>query len=238
MEPLLRRTLGDHIQLQITTTDCSADVVGDPTHLEQVILNLAVNARDAMPEGGVLWIATAIDFDDDAPQNDRVVLSVIDTGSGIAPEIRDRMFEPFVTSKEPGKGTGLGLATVRSIVNEHARRDQRAHEGRRRHDVRGLAGAPLRRARGAGRRATDRRRSTARAGRSCSSRTTPRFASRSRTCCGGSTSRSRRATNGSEALQILEQQRFDLVLTDAVMPGLVGPRAHPQPPADPARSCR
>src|SRR5262249_49344104 len=84
MEPLLRRTLGDNVQLQITTTDCSADVVADPTHLEQVILNLAVNARDAMPEGGVLWIATAIDFDDDEPQNDHVVLSVIDTGTGIA----------------------------------------------------------------------------------------------------------------------------------------------------------
>ena len=68
MEPLLRRSLGEHIQLQITTTDCSTEMVGDPTHLEQVILNLAVNARDAMPGGGVLWIATAIDFDDEAPR--------------------------------------------------------------------------------------------------------------------------------------------------------------------------
>jgi hypothetical protein len=116
MEPLLRRSLGEHVQLQITTTECSTEVLGDPTHLEQVILNLAVNARDAMPAGGVLWIATAIDFDDEAPQNDRVVLSVTDTGTGISPEVRDRMFEPFATTKETGKGTGLGLSTVQSIV--------------------------------------------------------------------------------------------------------------------------
>jgi hypothetical protein len=222
MEPLLRRTLGDHIQLQMTTTDCSAEVVGDPTHVEQIVLNLAVNARDAMPDGGVLWIATAIDFDDERPENDRVVLSVIDTGSGIAPEIRDRMFDPFVTSKEPGKGTGLGLATVRSIVNEMQGEINvltkvgegttfEVSLGRRFGDVAAVA-------------AEDRPEAFDGAGRHIllvEDDTAVRF---------GLAHLLRRldftvttSTNGSEALQFLEQQRYDLVLTDAVMPGLSGP---------------
>ncbi len=118
MEQLLRRSLGDHIQLHVSATECSCVVEADPTHLEQVILNLAVNARDAMPSGGVLWIATNVEFDATGGTNDRVVLSVTDTGTGIDPEIRDRIFQPFVTSKDAGKGTGLGLATVMSIVQE------------------------------------------------------------------------------------------------------------------------
>jgi signal transduction histidine kinase/ActR/RegA family two-component response regulator len=222
MEPLLRRTLGDNIQLQITTTDCSADVVADPTHLEQVILNLAVNARDAMPEGGVLWIATAIDFDDDAPQNDHVVLSVIDTGVGIAPEIRDRMFEPFVTTKGPGKGTGLGLATVRSIVNSMQGEINvltKVGEGttfeislaRRFGEIEALGAEQ----------ADDTIDGAGRLILLVEDDTAVRFALAHllrRLEFSVTTS-----TNGSEALQILEQQRFDLVLTDAVMPGLSGP---------------
>jgi hypothetical protein len=113
---LLRRTIGSNVQLQVSTSEHACRILADPTHFEQVIVNLAVNARDAMPDGGILWIAAAIDFDDDAPENDRVVLSVTDTGTGIAPEVRERMFQPFVTTKETGKGTGLGLATVLSIV--------------------------------------------------------------------------------------------------------------------------
>ncbi len=120
MEPLLRRSLGEQVQLQVSPTECSCLVEADPTHLEQVILNLAVNARDAMPAGGVLWMATTIEFDGTGGTNDRVVLSVTDTGTGIAPDVRERMFEPFVTTKDPGKGTGLGLATVMSIVREVA----------------------------------------------------------------------------------------------------------------------
>jgi len=116
---LLRRTIGSNIQLQVSTSEHACRILADPTHIEQIILNLAVNARDAMPDGGILWIATAIDFDDDAPENDRVALSVTDTGSGIAPEVREQMFQPFVTTKEVGKGTGLGLATVLSIVQRY-----------------------------------------------------------------------------------------------------------------------
>src|SRR5207237_9968804 len=114
IETLLRRTLSADVQLQLTTPDESCDVFADPTHLEQVILNLALNARDAMPEGGVLWIAVRTETDDAA--DPRILLSVTDTGTGIDPEVRDHMFDPFVTTKAPGKGTGLGLATVRTIA--------------------------------------------------------------------------------------------------------------------------
>ena len=222
MEPLLRRSLGEHVQLQITTTDCSTEIVGDPTHLEQVILNLAVNARDAMPGGGVLWIATAIDFDDEAPQNDRVVLSVTDTGTGIAPEVRDRMFEPFVTTKEPGQGTGLGLSTVQSIVTGMEGRIEvltKVEEGttfeisfaRRFGELDPAASpAPAEEIDGAGTRVLlveddD-------AVRSALAHRLQRLGFDVTT-----------ASSGADALQIVEQRTFDLVLTDSVMPGISGP---------------
>jgi PAS domain S-box-containing protein len=114
IESLLRRSLSAVVQLRITTPDEPCAVFVDPTRLEQVIFNLALNARDAMPDGGTLSISVRVDLLDDADR--RVVLSVTDTGTGIDQDVRDRIFDPFVTTKEPGKGTGIGLATVRTIA--------------------------------------------------------------------------------------------------------------------------
>ncbi|MDT8369286.1 MAG: PAS domain S-box protein [Longimicrobiales bacterium] len=119
---LLHRLLGETIDVQTTlATDLDAVEV-DRGQLEQVVTNLAVNARDAMPKGGVLRITTAnvtLGPDDavvDAPPGPHVSLTVSDTGMGMSPEVLSRIFEPFFTTKEKGRGTGLGLATVYGIV--------------------------------------------------------------------------------------------------------------------------
>jgi PAS domain S-box-containing protein len=124
---LLRRTVGDHIQI---ITSCAPElrlVRADPAQLDQVLMNLALNARDAMASGGTLRITTAnvgLDgsFHDDkngAPlHGDFVELTVADTGPGIPADIRDRIFEPFFTTKDKSKGTGLGLSMVHGIVNQ------------------------------------------------------------------------------------------------------------------------
>jgi CheY-like chemotaxis protein len=120
---LLRPHLGDAVSLVLEATADRWRVRIDPTHLSQVLLNLAVNARDAMPDGGTLRI-TVEDVPGDAREGagersgDRVVLSVSDTGIGIPPDIQDRIFEPFFTTKEAGKGTGLGLAVSYGIVKQ------------------------------------------------------------------------------------------------------------------------
>jgi two-component system cell cycle sensor histidine kinase/response regulator CckA len=124
---LLGRVIGDHIVLDTRLAAGPIPVLVDPGQLEQVILNLAVNARDAMPDGGRLAIETAVaeltERDaDDRPYEVRpgryAVLTVRDTGTGIEPAILDRVFEPFFTTKEPGRGTGLGLSTVYGIVKQ------------------------------------------------------------------------------------------------------------------------
>ncbi|HET7537142.1 MAG TPA: ATP-binding protein, partial [Candidatus Didemnitutus sp.] len=126
LEGMLQRLLGEHIQI---ITDLATDLAStrvDASQIQQVILNLAVNARDAMPEGGKLTLETANTKLDSAyarlhpgvKAGDYVLLSVSDTGTGIRPEIRERLFEPFFTTKAPGTGTGLGLATCHGIVTQ------------------------------------------------------------------------------------------------------------------------
>jgi PAS domain S-box-containing protein len=121
---LLQRTLGEHIALQIDRDAGVWAAVADPTRAEQVILNLAVNARDAMPDGGTLTIRVA-NQEIDAPYSALrpglvpgryVELSVTDTGMGMDAEVRRRAFDPFFTTKPKGTGTGLGLASVYGIV--------------------------------------------------------------------------------------------------------------------------
>jgi signal transduction histidine kinase/DNA-binding response OmpR family regulator len=122
LEPLLRRTLPADIELQTKVPNGLWPVMVDPARLEQVLMNLAVNAKDAMPKGGRLTITLANQEIDKAsevrPAGDYVAIAVADTGTGMAPEIVSRIFDPFFTTKAPGKGTGLGLATSYAIVRQ------------------------------------------------------------------------------------------------------------------------
>jgi two-component system cell cycle sensor histidine kinase/response regulator CckA len=125
-EPMLRRLIGEDIQLILRPSMDDLRVKADPALLEQVVMNLAVNARDAMPTGGKLTIETAVTDLDHTPlyhisplaPGAYVRLSVADSGCGMTPEVQAHMFEPFFTTKEEGKGTGLGLATVFGIVTQ------------------------------------------------------------------------------------------------------------------------
>ena len=123
---LLQRLLGENVKLEMVHGRDLWPVKADLNQFEQVIINLAVNARDAMPNGGKLSIRTrnvnAADLQAfphrPLPDTDCVLIEVEDTGTGIPPEVRDRIFEPFFSTKEVGKGTGLGLSTVYGIVKQ------------------------------------------------------------------------------------------------------------------------
>jgi PAS domain S-box-containing protein len=127
MTGIMRETFPREIVIKESIPDDLHSVLGDPTQLHQVIMNLCVNARDAMPEGGVLWLeaknvelSTAdVRMYPQARPGTHVAVSVTDTGQGIAPAILDRIFDPFFTTKAPTKGTGLGLSTVLGIVRGH-----------------------------------------------------------------------------------------------------------------------
>ena len=129
MEKIIKGTFPKNIQVRLRAPKDLPTVLGDATQLHQVLLNLCVNARDAMPDGGILTLeAESLDGavlaelpkTGDAPPSRCVVLRVSDTGTGIAPEVLDRIFDPFFTTKEPESGTGLGLFTVAGIVKGHA----------------------------------------------------------------------------------------------------------------------
>jgi CheY-like chemotaxis protein len=123
---MLQRIIGEDIQLQVQLHTSALITHADPGMLDQVLMNLAANGRDAMPYGGKLIIETFqtnLGRHDPLPSGGEpgpyVCLAVRDTGAGIPPEVKPRLFEPFFTTKELGKGTGLGLATVFGIVKQH-----------------------------------------------------------------------------------------------------------------------
>jgi PAS domain S-box-containing protein len=126
LERLVPRLIGEDVAVVIALDPELAPVRADPRQLEQVILNLVVNARDAMPDGGRLTLETASDLvtesdpraSPDLPPGRYAVLTVSDTGTGMDPAIVPNIFDPFFTTKEPGRGTGLGLATVYGIVKQ------------------------------------------------------------------------------------------------------------------------
>lgn len=126
MESLLRRVIDDDVELELLLFPGLGHVWADAGQIEQVLVNLAINARDAMPRGGRLTILTgscrstldAAILDPPMPPGDYVLLAVSDNGRGMDAEVRARLFEPYFTTKEPGKGAGLGLATVYRIVQQ------------------------------------------------------------------------------------------------------------------------
>ena len=117
LEPMLRRLIGEDITLVTVTPEGTGSVLADPGKIEQVIVNLAVNARDAMPTGGTLTIETA-DSSELSASGPMTTLSVTDTGLGMDAQVQGHLFEPFYTTKGPGQGTGLGLATAHGIVRQ------------------------------------------------------------------------------------------------------------------------
>lgn len=126
VQKMIERLIGEDIELKAALSDTAAAVKIDPGQFEQILVNLAVNARDAMPDGGRLTIETAtVNLDDDyhaahpyTKPGRHVLLAVSDTGLGMSKEVMSHLFEPFYTTKQKGKGTGLGLATIYGIVKQ------------------------------------------------------------------------------------------------------------------------
>ena len=232
---LLRTAIGEHIEVRILAAPDLLVTVADPAQLDQVLMNLCLNARDSMPEGGCLTIATGnVEVGQDlarsagVPPGSYVLLSVTDTGTGMDAPTLERIFEPFFTTKELGKGTGLGLATVYGIVQQHGgtiQCDSKLGQGTVfRVFLPAVTGAPEE--------------------RDAENRTPPRTGAEtvllaedhdglreSAQCMLEALGyRVLLASNGAEAVEIFRrhQDQINVVVLDAVMPVLSGPDAHLQ----------
>jgi signal transduction histidine kinase len=226
MDRILRRTLGEDVELVTLLGDSIPNVNADTGHLEQVVLNLAVNSRDAMKSGGKLAIETSLApadaraRPDDLPEGDFALLSVRDSGCGMTLEVRERAFEPFFTTKTDGSGSGLGLAMVYGMVRQFGGMTQLISEPGRGCEVRvylpcveGDAAKPVPAA------------AAVRGGAETillveDEESVRRFAAR---VLGGLGYRVVQAGNGVEGLEaVAKRERVDLVLSDLVMPQMGG----------------
>ncbi len=227
MRPLLRNVLGPGITKEFDLDDAMMPVMADPTQLEVAILNLAINARDAMPDGGILTFSSrkiAVSGDPDLEDGDYIELTISDTGSGMPPAVADRAFEPFFTTKEVGKGTGLGLSMVYGMARQSggaARIESKLGEGtavkllfRKAEDAAQTMTAP-----------------TTEAGSTGSERQTasiliidddPDVRAFIAAALEEQGYRVFQAGDGREGLAAIERERPDLVIVDFIMPGLSG----------------
>ena len=227
MRHLLRNVLGPGIEKKFDLDEEMLPVMADPTQLELAILNLAINARDAMPEGGALFFETrreSIHGDPELEDGDYVALAIRDTGQGMPPEVMARAFEPFFTTKEVGKGTGLGLSMVYGVARQSggtARIDSEVGEGT-------AVTLYLRHAEGADPEAeATSAAAEARAGLGKTARVlvidddpdVREFIAASLTEAGFAV---RQAADGAAGLESFEQAPPDLVVLDFVMPGMSG----------------
>jgi PAS domain S-box-containing protein len=233
VEQLLKRTLGEHVELESRLGHDLLPVKFNPGQLEQILVNLAVNARDAMPDGGRLEIDTANVEVDELYAASRPELSpgryvrvrVSDTGSGMPEEVCRRAFDPFFTTKPPGQGTGLGLATVYGIVKQAGGRAQIYSE----HGIGTTFTALLPTT---GRRAKSRTPERRPARRSCAAtillvEDEPALRDVTRRILESHGYKVLVACNGAEALAVAHEREgdaIDLLLTDVVMPQMPGPQ--------------
>ena len=121
LEELLMRTIGEHIALNLELTNNPAVAMVDPIQLESAVLNLVINARDALPQGGIIWVTTYPAYSTGNPKLENgpyIALSVRDNGVGIEPSVIDKVFDPFFTTKPVGQGTGLGLSTIYGFARQ------------------------------------------------------------------------------------------------------------------------
>jgi PAS domain S-box-containing protein len=215
MEPLLKRLIGERIEVATVTGAEAATVRADKGQIQQVVMNLAVNARDAMPDGGRLLIETGSSGPD-------VVLAVTDSGRGMDPVTTARMFEPFFTTKDVGEGTGLGLAAVYGIITQSGGRiDVESEEGRgstfRIHLPR-VVGTPEEKSE------TENRPRPALLGRTLLLvEDDPGLLELTRELLEDAGYVVVPASHAEEALGLAERGRIDAIVTDVVMPGMTGP---------------
>ena len=230
IDKMLRRLIGADIELRMQLDPDLPPIKVDPSQIEQVLMNLVVNARDAMPHGGCLTIATRAAAVDDTdgrclPPGSYAELAVADTGQGISPGEQQRIFDPFFTTKEAGKGTGLGLAVVHGIVKQnggHIGVESRPGTGSTFRVLMPAAAEPLSPAGLAREHLPDERgdESILLVEDEDAVRTLAALALEARGY------RVLAAASGQQAQRLIAEQRFrpDLVLTDVVMPGQSGPQ--------------